>query len=281
MFLSSRGDISETPRACYRKRTAVVVVADSVSAYSCPFCDRANPPGAKYCNECGSPLHLTPCRRCGAVNHVTDAQCHQCGGSTGRAVADAMPVDAQLREVEALLRGFEYQLGAGEERAEHEAPAAEARREPAAGAEAPAAAGRQADAPELAAQPQAAMREFGDFQMREVASPVNARLEEPSRRWPRYLTTGLIAVTALVLPAGGYLYHRSEPSPDLAVGEPPAPIAALSQASGGPTESRVDAAVSEPPPTTEPAPAAATEAPCPAAVEAMALCDWAVRAERR
>ena len=239
---------------------------------------------------------MAPCRRCGAVNHVTEAQCHQCGGSTGRALADAMPADAQLQEVEALLRGLEHQVGARDERAEHEAPAVEARREPAAEAGAPAALGRQAKAPELAAQPQAAMREFGDFQMREVASRVNARLEEPSRRWRRSLAAGLVAVTALVLPAGGYLYHRSEPSPGLAVGEPsqihasterradapPAPpIAALSQASGGPTESRVDAAVSEPPPTTEPAPAAATEARCPAAVEAMALCDWAVRAERR
>ena len=124
---------------------------------------------------------------------------------------------------------------------------------------------------------------------------MNARLEEPSRRWRLYLAAGLVAVTALVLPAGGYLYHRYEPSPGLTVGEPSQvhpsterradaptpPIAALSQAIGGPTESRVDAAVSEPPPTTPPAPAAATEARCPAAVEAMALCDWAVRAERR
>ncbi len=46
----------------------------------CPFCKHQNPADAKFCNECGSPLHLTPCGACGAVNNVTDAQCWRCGG---------------------------------------------------------------------------------------------------------------------------------------------------------------------------------------------------------
>jgi len=32
-------------------------------AITCLFCDHANPAGAKYCNECGSALHLKPCDR--------------------------------------------------------------------------------------------------------------------------------------------------------------------------------------------------------------------------
>jgi Double zinc ribbon len=47
----------------------------------CPFCTHANPAGAKFCNECGSPLHLAPCRHCDAVNHVDDVQCYRCGAS--------------------------------------------------------------------------------------------------------------------------------------------------------------------------------------------------------
>ena len=45
----------------------------------CPFCDRHNPAGAKFCNDCGSPLHLKPCNRCGAVNHQAETNCYKCG----------------------------------------------------------------------------------------------------------------------------------------------------------------------------------------------------------
>src|SRR5215471_9532148 len=31
----------------------------------CRFCDHYNPAGAKFCNDCGSPLHLKPCEQCG------------------------------------------------------------------------------------------------------------------------------------------------------------------------------------------------------------------------
>jgi hypothetical protein len=59
-----------------------------MQSVDCPFCDHANPAGAKFCNECGSPLHFAPCKQCGAVNHVDDAQCHRCG------VLLASPADA-------------------------------------------------------------------------------------------------------------------------------------------------------------------------------------------
>lgn len=50
-----------------------------MSSVSCRFCFHANPPGARFCNECGSPLNLKPCRRCEAVNDAFAEHCHQCG----------------------------------------------------------------------------------------------------------------------------------------------------------------------------------------------------------
>ena len=44
----------------------------------CPFCTHTNPHGARFCNECGSPLHLRPCERCQAVNDVLSRQCYRC-----------------------------------------------------------------------------------------------------------------------------------------------------------------------------------------------------------
>jgi double zinc ribbon protein len=46
---------------------------------SCPFCSHSNPAGAKFCNDCGSPLTLKPCRHCEAVNDVAAVECHRCG----------------------------------------------------------------------------------------------------------------------------------------------------------------------------------------------------------
>ena len=45
----------------------------------CPFCNHANPAGAKYCNDCGSPLHLKPCNRCEAINDEVASDCYKCG----------------------------------------------------------------------------------------------------------------------------------------------------------------------------------------------------------
>ena len=46
--------------------------------HQCPFCERANPADAKFCNACGAPLHLLPCPQCGAVNDAAATSCHQC-----------------------------------------------------------------------------------------------------------------------------------------------------------------------------------------------------------
>ena len=45
----------------------------------CSFCNHRNPPGAKYCNECGSPLNFKPCTECGAVNEGSAPSCYKCG----------------------------------------------------------------------------------------------------------------------------------------------------------------------------------------------------------
>ena len=54
----------------------------AVHSLSCRFCHHANPSGAKFCNECGSPLHLRPCPRCEAV---TDASAGACISASTRA----------------------------------------------------------------------------------------------------------------------------------------------------------------------------------------------------
>src|SRR5262252_3987529 len=46
---------------------------------SCRFCEQQNPAGAKYCNECGSPLGLRPCSQCEAINSLDAELCYQCG----------------------------------------------------------------------------------------------------------------------------------------------------------------------------------------------------------
>jgi hypothetical protein len=45
----------------------------------CPFCDHHNPAGAKFCNDCCSPLDLKPCNQCDAVNHQAATTCYKCG----------------------------------------------------------------------------------------------------------------------------------------------------------------------------------------------------------
>ncbi len=45
----------------------------------CLFCHHTNPAAAKFCNECGSPLHLKPCRQCEAINDATAKTCYKCG----------------------------------------------------------------------------------------------------------------------------------------------------------------------------------------------------------
>ena len=45
----------------------------------CPFCDHRSPAGAKFCSDCGSPLHLKPCNQCDAINSQAATNCYKCG----------------------------------------------------------------------------------------------------------------------------------------------------------------------------------------------------------
>ncbi len=47
----------------------------------CLFCDHINPAAAKFCNECGEPLHLKPCKECEAINDRAARICYQCGAA--------------------------------------------------------------------------------------------------------------------------------------------------------------------------------------------------------
>jgi hypothetical protein len=68
-----------------------------MSASLCSFCTHANPEGSKFCNQCGSPLHLAPCAHCGSVNDIGAPACHQCGAATAPATAaDAAATQAEL-----------------------------------------------------------------------------------------------------------------------------------------------------------------------------------------
>ncbi|HVE50259.1 MAG TPA: zinc ribbon domain-containing protein [Casimicrobiaceae bacterium] len=45
----------------------------------CLFCDQGNPENAKFCNECGTPLHFKPCRQCDGINARLAESCYRCG----------------------------------------------------------------------------------------------------------------------------------------------------------------------------------------------------------
>lgn len=52
-------------------------------AVQCPVCDHSNPAGARFCNECGSPVGLRGCPQCDAINERESAFCYKCGAPMG------------------------------------------------------------------------------------------------------------------------------------------------------------------------------------------------------
>ena len=68
------------------------MTAPTLDALRCSFCEHANPAGAKFCNDCGSPLRLKPCERCDAINDLDATSCHQCGAEFDEGLA--VDVDA-------------------------------------------------------------------------------------------------------------------------------------------------------------------------------------------
>ena len=74
-----------------------------MSTLSCRFCPHINPAGAKFCSECGSPLHVKPCPKCEAITDASADNCYQCGTPFG---AERIP-DAAVETAPASAVGPE------------------------------------------------------------------------------------------------------------------------------------------------------------------------------
>jgi hypothetical protein len=57
---------------------------------TCPNCQSENPPGARFCTNCGKQLPLT-CRNCGAALQPEARFCHNCGHPVAQDVPHAAP----------------------------------------------------------------------------------------------------------------------------------------------------------------------------------------------
>jgi len=245
----------------------------------CPFCDHQNPAGARFCNECGSPLHLTPCGDCGAVNNVTDTHCWRCSGlllplhspvpaehsEREPRVAERLPTEEELEQelvaLEQEVQDFEQPPRAAEEETRMLAP------EPR---------GSSLSNP----------------------APLFDEVDTEPRR-PRHgvMAAASVAVLASAIAVGAYLYDRDRASPGSAAptSPPPAPLQAAAPTEPGVVRDIGEAPAATPAPAVGsgskvsdageapavPAPAAAPDPSCPPAVEAMALCEWLVRAHRQ
>ena len=66
-----------------------------MSQISCSFCTNPNPPEAKFCTQCGSPLGLKPCPACEAVNAAAAERCRQCGAAFNEQPVADVPGPAQ------------------------------------------------------------------------------------------------------------------------------------------------------------------------------------------
>jgi len=74
----------------------------------CLFCDHTNPADAKYCNECGSPLHLQLCKQCEAINDAAAKICHKCGTAIAALVItpDAAALTRVAEGIAAVTAGY-------------------------------------------------------------------------------------------------------------------------------------------------------------------------------
>ncbi len=79
------------------------------------MCEHSNPAGSRFCNGCGSPLHLRLCPKCGAADEVLEIYCHECGAK----LPEAGLRDAGLPEPATITSAF----AAKETPVEHETQA--------------------------------------------------------------------------------------------------------------------------------------------------------------
>ena len=168
----------------------------------CIFCAHVNPAGAKFCNDCGSPLHLKPCRQCDAINDRAARRCYNCGIAdpvlepppepapkvvvTEATAGSAAPNDVRIETLPATQR-----ISGAEAREEISLPDDNATT-----------AARESDAVVAAPQPSPVDGDIG-FASPEIASEGRAA-ERPQRsRWP---IAGVLSATAVAAVAV-YVYR--------------------------------------------------------------------------
>ncbi|MGH8680108.1 MAG: zinc ribbon domain-containing protein [Burkholderiales bacterium] len=270
----------------------------------CPFCEHQNPAGAKFCNACGSPLHLTPCGDCGAVNNLADPQCWRCGGVL-------LPLDSPVpaarfeRELAVPAMPTEEELEQELVALEQEVEALE--RAPGSAAAPPPAVEhgfRGSSIPGPKAVDPRPRTAAPAFRGSNIPEPRTLFVREEDASWRRrrgLVVAAFVVALGSAIAVGAYLRDRDGASPDTAasaappsemraepstaprvasgVAEAPGAVPATSpapKALDAPIERRLASDAGEAPAV--PAPAAAPDPSCPPAVEAMALCEWLVRA---
>src|SRR5438093_11557355 len=79
----------------------------------CPFCEHSNTVGAKFCNDCGTPLHPEPCSQCGAVSHRASKHCTRCGAELPAppATREPTPEWVGIDPAGAVLPSSEFSVG--------------------------------------------------------------------------------------------------------------------------------------------------------------------------
>jgi ribosomal protein L40E len=211
----------------------------------CPLCEHVNPERSKFCNVCGvSLLRVGVCARCGALNELAAAACHQCA---------AVLVERGRRSTDESVAA---EPATGPQAAAASRPAAEAE------AEAQPAAGPQS---QPAAEP--------DFVSQQQRSPRRHRRLSTVQR-------ALIAGTALsaVVGAFGYFTYSQSSVVDVSGLLPAAAddvrvVGGLSNARAALLNADVVVTADDPPPSVRLGSGTAQAAQsCTAAVSALGLC---------
>ena len=101
----NRGSCDASNPFCTSMQLPAHQHVDANPAASAPI---STPKVAKFCSDCGSPLHLKPCPQCEAINDVTAETCYQCGAPFDAASVTVARVEAaEATATEALTQRAE------------------------------------------------------------------------------------------------------------------------------------------------------------------------------
>lgn len=92
------------------KAPTYLLIMSSMRFLLCLFCKHPNPEGASFCNGCGSPLHLQPCERCGAIDKRTAATCYKCGGEFPLPAESELSAESLADEIDSALAALDQPL---------------------------------------------------------------------------------------------------------------------------------------------------------------------------